>query len=126
MIGSMDVAAEAARLRAAAEARPLKLPVNRRVDERHHLVTDDGLGVWFTVQISPHARIEEALFERTDRPPSDAETEPWLAELMPGRSPVEAAGLPGALARRFEVFEQHPDGPSPPSAPDGGGRMQKG
>jgi hypothetical protein len=122
MIGSMDVAAEAARLRAAAESRPLKLPVNRRVDERHHLVTDDGLGVWFTIQISPHALIQEALFERGDRPPSDAETEPWLAELMPGGSPVEAAGLPGAMARRFEVFERHPDAPVPPSAQDGHAR----
>jgi hypothetical protein len=126
MIASMDVAAEAARLRAAAEARPLKLPVNRRVDERHHLVTDDGLGVWFTIQISPHARIQEALFERGDQPPSDAETEPWLAALMPGGRPLEAPGLPGALARRFEVFEQQPDAPTPPSAPDGGGRMAAG
>jgi hypothetical protein len=126
MIGSMDVAAEAARLRAAAEARPLKLPVNRRVDERHHLVTDDGLGVWFTIQISPHARIQEALFERGDRPPSDAETQPWLAKLMPGHHPVEAAGLPGALARRFEVFEQQLDAPTPPSAQDGGGRTGPG
>src|SRR5207248_657492 len=60
----MDIAAAAARLRAAAEAKPLKLPVNRRVDETHHLVTEEGLGVWFTIQISPHARIQEALFER--------------------------------------------------------------
>jgi hypothetical protein len=110
MIGWMKVAAEAARLRAVAEARPLKLPVNRRVDERHHLVTDDGLGVWFTVQISPHARIQEALFERGDRAPNDTEIGPWLAELMPDREPVEAAGLPGARARRFEVFERAPAG----------------
>ena len=102
----MDVASEAARLRAAAEARPLKLPVNRRVDERHHLVTGDGLGVWFTIQISPHARIAEALFERGDRPPGDEEVEAWLSELLPGKTAVEAAGLPGALARRFEVFER--------------------
>jgi hypothetical protein len=126
MIASMDVAAEAARLRAAAEARPLKLPVNRRVDESHHLVTDDGLGVWFTIQISPHARIQEALFERADRPPSDAETEPWLVALMGGGSPVEAPGLPGARARRFEVFEQRPGAPTPPSAPDGERRMGPG
>lgn len=106
MIGSMDLAAEAARLRAEAEARPLKLPVNRRVDERHHLVTDDGLGVWFTIQISPHARIQEALFERDDRPPTDSETGAWLTRLMPDSRPVEAAGLPDALARRFEVFER--------------------
>jgi len=31
MIGAMDLAGEAARLREAAEAKPLKLPVNRRV-----------------------------------------------------------------------------------------------
>jgi hypothetical protein len=113
MIAEMDVAFEAARLRAAAEARPLKLPVNRRVDERHHLVTDGGLGVWFTIQISPHARILEALFERADRPPSDPEIEPWLAQLLPGREPVEAGGLPRALARRFEVFERQDGSPAP-------------
>jgi hypothetical protein len=101
----MDLAAEAARLRAAAEARPLKLPVNRRVDERHHLVTPDGLGVWFTIQLSPHSRITEALFERSDNAPRDDEIAPWLSELMPGQGPVEAPGLPGARARRFEVFE---------------------
>jgi hypothetical protein len=119
MIAGMDVASEAARLRAAAEARPLKLPVNRRVDERHHLVTGEGLGVWFTVQISPHARIREALFERGDHPPSDTEIQPWLAELLPGLEPVEAAGLPGALARRFEVFERQDASRPAPSA--GGG-----
>src|ERR1700730_83434 len=129
MIASMDVAAEAARLRAAAEARPLKLPVNRRGDESHHLVTDAGLGVWFTIQISPHARIQEALFERGDRPPSDAETEPWLAALMGGGSPVEAPGLPGARARRFDVFDRPagaPPPPTPPAARDGERRMGPG
>jgi len=104
----MDIAAEAARLRAAAEAKPLKLPVNRRVDETHHVVSGDGLGVWFTVQISPHARIQEALFERADRMPEDAEIQAWLAALMPGLEPVEAPGLPGAHARRFEVFDRSP------------------
>ncbi|MEP7105445.1 MAG: hypothetical protein ABI838_06340 [Chloroflexota bacterium] len=104
----MDIPAEAARLRAAAEAKPLKLPVNRRVDETHHLVTDDGLGVWFTVQISPHARIQEALFERADGMPTDAECRAWLDALMPGMDPVEAPGLPGAHARRFEVFDRAP------------------
>jgi hypothetical protein len=79
--------------------------VNRRVDERHHLVTGDGLGVWFTIQLSPHSRISEALFERGDAQPGDEEIAPWLAELMPGQQPVEAPGLPGALARRFEIFE---------------------
>jgi len=101
----MDIAAEAARLRAAAEAKPLKLPVNRRVDETHHLVTPDGLGVWFTIQISPHARIQEALFERDDRAPADAEIGPWLRELMPGLQPTEAPGLPGGHVRRFELFD---------------------
>jgi hypothetical protein len=109
----MDVASEAARLRAAAEARPLKLPVNRRVDERHHLITPEGLGVWFTIQLSPHSRIYEALFERGDHPPSDQEISSWLEELMPGREAVEAPGLPGALARRFEVFDRSPDGEAP-------------
>lgn len=103
---TMDIAAEAGRLRAAAEAKPLKLPVNRRVDETHHLVTADGLGVWFTIQISPHARIQEALFERADRPPEDAEVQTWLRALMPGLDPIEAPGFPGARARRFEVFER--------------------
>ena len=109
----MDVGAEAARLRAAAEARPLKLPVNRRVDERHHATTREGLGVWYTIQVSPHSRIYEALFERADRRPSDEEIGPWLAELLPGRDAVEAPGLPGAHARRFEVFERAPDGEAP-------------
>jgi len=86
----MDIAAAAARLRAAAEAKPLKLPVNRRVDETHHLVTEDGLGVWFTVQISPHARIQEALFERVDRMPEDDEIQAWLRALLPGLEPAEA------------------------------------
>jgi len=104
----MDIAAAAARLRAAAEAKPLKLPVNRRVDETHHLVTEEGLGVWFTIQISPHARIQEALFERPDRMPDDTEVQAWLGALMPGLEPAEAPGLPGAHARRFEVFDHSP------------------
>jgi hypothetical protein len=122
MIGQMDVTSEAARLRAAAEARPLKLPVNRRVDERHHLVTAGGLGVWFTIQLSPHSRIFEALFERGDTPPGDEEIAPWLTELMPGRQPVEAPGLPGALVRRFEVFEPSRTGqPENAASPRPGG-----
>lgn len=102
---AMDVAAEAARLRAAAEARPLRLPVNRRIDERHHAVTTDGLGVWYTIQLAPRARIHEAVFERRDRRPSDEECQAWLRALMPGSQPAEAPGLPDARARRFEVFE---------------------
>ncbi len=105
----MDLASVAARLRAEAEAKPLKLPVNRRVDERHHHVTEDGLGVWFTVQISPHSRIFEALFERRDSAPTDPECGAWLAALMPGRQAVEAPGLPDAHARRFEAFERSPE-----------------
>jgi hypothetical protein len=104
----MDVAAEAARLRAAAEAGPLRLPVNRRIDERHHLVTEDGLGVWFTVQVAPRRRIIEAVFEREGSRPTDDECQAWLRELLPGRQPVEAPGLPDAHARRFEVFEALP------------------
>ena len=109
--GRMDLAARAAGLRAAAEAKPLKLPVNRRIDERHHLVTDDGLGVWFTVQVAPHRRILEAVFEREGARPTDEECLTWLRELMPGRQPVEAPGLPDAHARRFEVFERQPEPP---------------
>lgn len=101
----MDLLAEAVRLRQAAEERPLKLPVQRRIDERHHAVTKDGLGVWFTVQLAPRRRIREALFERDDRPPADAEVQAWLANLLPDREPIEAPGLPGAHVRRFEVFE---------------------
>jgi hypothetical protein len=104
----MDIVAEAARLRVAAEASPLKLPVNRRIDESHHAVTGDGLGVWFTVQLSPSRRILEAVFERDGARPDDAECEAWLRELMPGREPVEAPGLPDAAVRRFEVFEPRP------------------
>ena len=104
----MDVATEAARLRAAAEARPLKLPVNRRIEERHHHVAEDGLGVWFTIQLAPRARILEAVFERDGARPSDDECRTWLRELMPGQSPAEAPGLRDAHARRFEVFERLP------------------
>src|SRR5207253_1426894 len=60
----IHMASAAARLRAAAEAKPLRLPINRRVDESHHLVTPDGLSVWYTIQVSPHSRIQEAIFER--------------------------------------------------------------
>jgi hypothetical protein len=101
----MDVAAGAARLRAAAVARPLKLPVNRRIDEGHHHVTEDGLSVWFTVQLAPHSRIQEAVFERHGARPTDEECQQWLRELLPGLQPAEAPGLPGAHVRRFEVFQ---------------------
>jgi hypothetical protein len=101
----MDVAAAAARLRATAEARPLKLPVNRRLDESHHVVTDDGLEVWFSLQLAPHARIREAVFERDATRPTDEECRLWLGALLPGLEPVEAPGLPGAHVRRFEIFE---------------------
>lgn len=102
----MDIRAEAGRLRAQAEARPLTLPVRRRVDERHRAVTDDGLTVWFTVQVSAHARIREAVFERDGQAPSDEECRPWLDALFPGAEPVEAPGIPGSSTRRFELFER--------------------
>ena len=91
----------------------MKLPVNRRVDERHHVVTDDGLSVWFTIQVSPHSRIQEAIFERPDRMPSDDECRRWLDLLIVGATSVEAPGLPGAMTRRFEAFERNPEGEAP-------------
>jgi uncharacterized protein YfdQ (DUF2303 family) len=105
----LDIETEAARLRAAAEAKPMKLPVNRRVDERHHAVTPDGLSVWFTIQVSPHSRIQEAIFERTDRMPTDDECRPWLKLLIAGAEATEAPGLPGSMTRRFEAFERSPE-----------------
>ena len=104
----MDVAAEAARLRAAAEARPLKLPVNRRIDERHRYQTADGLSVWFTIQLAPSRRISEAVFQRSAGHPTDAECRAWLRELLPGREAVEAPGLPHGPVRRFELFDLLP------------------
>src|SRR5213082_851594 len=105
----MDIASEAARLRAAAEARPLRLPVNRKVDESHHAVTPDGLSVWYTIQVSPHSRIQEAVFERADRMPSDEECRRWLGLLMVGADANEAPSFPGAMTRRFEAFERNPE-----------------
>jgi len=101
-----DIAMEAARLRAAAEAKPMRLPVNRKVDESHHATTADGLSVWFTIQVSPHARIQEAVFERNDRMPSDEEVRSWLDLLIVGAQPAEAPTFPGSTTRRFEVFER--------------------
>jgi hypothetical protein len=109
----MDLRAEAKRLRDAAEAKPLKLPVNRRVDDSHRAVTADGLEVWYTVQVSPHSRIYEAVFERADRMPSDEEVEPWLKELMLERTPQESPAFPGSLTRRFEAFERSPEVEAP-------------
>jgi hypothetical protein len=108
-----EIESEAARLRAAAEAKPMKLPVNRRVDESHHTVTADGLSVWFTIQISPHSRIQEAVFERADRMPSDEECARWLGLLIVGAQAAEAPGLPGSTTRRFEAFERSPDHEAP-------------
>src|SRR5258706_7696771 len=88
-----EMGATAARLRAAAEAKPMRLPVNRRVDETYHAITPDGLSVWYTIQVSPHSRIQEAIFERTDRVPSDAECKRWLDLLVVGAQPVEASGF---------------------------------
>jgi len=101
-----DIATEAARLRSAAEAKPMRLPVNRKVDESHHATTPDGLSVWFTIQVSPHARIQEAVFERNDRMPSDDEVRSWLDLLIVGAQPAEAPTFPGSTTRRFEVFER--------------------
>jgi hypothetical protein len=107
------IEAQAAQLRSTAEARPMKLPVNRRVDERHHVVTADGLSVWYTIQVSPHSRIQEAIFERADRMPSDEECRRWLRLLIVGADAREAPGLPGATTRRFEAFEHSPEREAP-------------
>lgn len=108
-----DIEAEAAQLRAVAEARPMKLPVNRRVDDRHRVVTADGLVVWYTIQVSPHSRIQEVIFERSDRSPSDEECERWLHLLIVDAEATEAPGLPGATTRRFEAFERSPEREAP-------------
>ena len=111
MIEPMDRSswpAEAARLRMEAEAKPLKLPVNRRVDERHRSVTEDGLSVWYTIQVSPHSRIYDVLFERADRMPSDEECRAWLELLIPGKEAIESPSLPGSFDRRFDSFERDP------------------
>ncbi len=108
-----DIETEAARLRAAAEAKPLKLPINRRVDESHHTITQDGLSVWYTIQVSRHSRIQEAIFERMDRMPSDEECRRWLDLLIVGAPAIEAPGLPDAMTRRFEAFERSPEGEAP-------------
>ena len=107
------IEAEAARLRTAAEAKPMKLPVNRRIDETHHHITADGLSVWFTIQVSPHSRIQEALFERADRVPGDEECHRWLALLVTGGEAVEAPSMPGSMTRRFELFERDPEREAP-------------
>jgi hypothetical protein len=101
----VDIQAEAARLRAAAEARPMRLPVNRKVDDAHHVLTPDGLSVWYTIQVSPHNRIQEAIFERADRAPSDEECNGWLRMLIVGAEASEAPGIPGSTTRRFEAFQ---------------------
>jgi hypothetical protein len=101
----IDIASEAARLRAAAEAKPMRLPVNRKVDETHHTVTEDGLSVWYTIQVSPHNRIQEAIFERSDRMPSDEEVRLWLDLLIVDAEATEAPSFPGSMTRRFEAFE---------------------
>jgi hypothetical protein len=86
----------------------MRLPVNRRVDETHHAVMPDGLSVWYTIQVSPHSRIQEAVFERVDRMPTDEECRRWLDLLIVGAQAAEAQGLPGATTRRFEAFEHNP------------------
>ncbi len=91
----------------------MKLPVNRRVGENHHAVTDDGLSVWYTIQVSPHSRIQEVVFERQDRMPTDEECGRWLQLLMVGAQAVETPGLPGSRTRRFEAFERDPEREAP-------------
>lgn len=83
----------------------MRLPVNRRVDESHHTVTPDGLSVWYTIQVSPHNRIQEAIFERSDRMPSDDEVRRWLELLIVGAEAMEAPSFPGSMTRRFEAFQ---------------------
>jgi len=63
--------------------------------------------------VSPHSRIQEAIFERTDRVPTDAECKRWLDLLVVGAQPVEASGLPGSMTRRFEAFERSPEREAP-------------
>ena len=104
----LDIGSEAAKLRAAAEAKPLRLPVNRKVDESHHFVTPDGLSVWYTIQVSPHNHIQEAIFERDDRVPSDEECNNWLSVLIVDAAATEAPGIPGSTTRRFEAFQSAP------------------
>jgi hypothetical protein len=91
----------------------MKLPVNRRVDESHHTVTQDGLSIWFTIQVSKHSRIQEAIFERSAGRPTDEECRRWLDLLISGGSATEAPGLPDSMTRRFEIFEHSPDGEAP-------------
>ena len=83
----------------------MRLPINRKVDESHHAVTPDGLSVWYTIQVSPHSRIQEAIFERDDGVPSDEECRRWLALLIVGAQATEAPGIPGSMTRRFEAFD---------------------
>jgi hypothetical protein len=108
-----DIATIATRLRAAAEAKPMRLPVNRRVDETHHVITPDGLSVWYTIQVSPHSRIQEAIFERMDSMPTDEECRRWLDLLIVGADAIEAPGMPGSTTRRFEAFERSPEHEAP-------------
>ena len=75
----------------------MRLPINRKVDESHHAMTPDGLSVWYTIQVSPHARIQEAIFERADRMPSDEECVRWLGLLIVGGHANEAPSFPGQL-----------------------------
>ena len=76
-------------------------------------MTSDGLSVWYTIQVSPHSRIQEVIFERSDTMPSDEECERWLRLLISGVEATEAPGLPGAKTRRFEAFERSPEREAP-------------
>jgi len=50
---------------------------------------------------------QEAIFERTDRMPSDDECGRWLGLLIIGATASEAPSFPGSTTRRFEVFENN-------------------
>jgi hypothetical protein len=63
--------------------------------------------------VSLHSRIQEVIFERSDRTPSDAECQQWLHLLIVGAEAIEAPGLPGAKTRRFEAFERSPEREAP-------------
>jgi len=104
-----EMEATAARLRAAAEAKPMRLPVNRRVDETHHVLTPDGLSVWYTIQVLA-AQPHPGSHLRAHRPHAHGRRVHAVARPPHrGRQPVEAPGMPGSMTRRFEAFERSPE-----------------
>ena len=99
----VETAEVARRLRLSADLHPLRLPVRRRIDERHH-VEINGLEIWFTQQLSGRAVIYEAVFKGRGDSPSDQQCELWLAHLLPDHRVSEVPGIPGSDTRRFEVI----------------------